>query len=94
MPTVSATEAKKRIGQLWRLAETEPVTIERNGVPKYQIISTDRYVAVPLEVYARLCATRRAPRFGFARHLLLTVDTDALLKVDITGGAQPPNDEL
>jgi len=84
MATISATEAKNKIGDLWQMAEQEPVTIERNGVPKYQIISTDQYVAVPKEEYDRLRSVKRAPRFGFAREQLKGLDTDALLAVDIS----------
>jgi hypothetical protein len=79
---MSATDAKNHIGELWELAEREPVTIEHNGVPRYQLISTDRYVAVPVDEYARLKAARRTPRFGFARKLFKDFDTDALLAVD------------
>jgi hypothetical protein len=79
---MSATDAKNHIGELWELADREPVTIERNGVPKYQLISTDQYVAVPVGEYALLRSSRRAPRFGFAKDLLKDLDTDALLAVD------------
>ncbi len=85
MATVSATDAKNRIGELWALAEEAPVTIERNGVPQFQLISTDHYVAISIEEYEKLKPKKRAPQFGFARDLFEGVDTDALLAVDILG---------
>jgi prevent-host-death family protein len=84
MIKISATDAKNKIGELWALAESEPVTIERNGVPKYQLISTDHYVAVPIEEYDKLKAARKTPKPGFAKDLFEGVDVDALLAVDIT----------
>lgn len=83
MATISATDAKNKIGELWAMAEIEPVTIERNGVPEYQLISTEHYVAVPIEEYKRLQEARRTPRFGFAKELLKGIDSNALLAVDI-----------
>jgi PHD/YefM family antitoxin component YafN of YafNO toxin-antitoxin module len=90
MATVSATDAKNRIGELWALAETGPVTIERNGVAKYQLISTDTHVAVPKDEYDRLKSTRRAPRFGFAKEYLQGLDVDALLAVDVSAEFEGP----
>jgi PHD/YefM family antitoxin component YafN of YafNO toxin-antitoxin module len=84
MATVSATDAKNRIGDLWDMADHEPVTVERNGVAKYQVISTAHFIAVPLEEYARLKSARRAPRFGFAREQFEGFDSEALLAVDIS----------
>jgi len=83
MATISATDAKNKIADLWQMADREPVTIERNGVAKYQVISTDQFVAVPIEEYNRLRSARRAPEFGFAREYFEGVDTDALLAVDV-----------
>ena len=84
MATISATDAKNKIGELWAMADREPVTIERNGIPKYQLIATDSYVAIPIEDYNRLMDVRRAPRFGFAREELSGLDVDALLAVDVS----------
>lgn len=84
MATVSATDAKNRIGELWDLADQEPVTIERNGVARYQVISTDHFVAVPVEEYARLKSIRPSRQFGFAREQLKNLDVAALLAVDVT----------
>ena len=83
MTTFSATDAKNRIGDLWTLAEDEPVTIERNGIAQFQIISTNKYIAIPISEYDRLKSQRRAPRPGFAKDLFAGVDVDALLAVDI-----------
>jgi PHD/YefM family antitoxin component YafN of YafNO toxin-antitoxin module len=85
MAKVSATEAKNKIGELWALAEVEPVTVERNGVSAFQIISTKHYVAVPIEEYDRLKENKPIPKFGFAKDIFKGVDTDALLAVDILG---------
>ncbi|HEY3330081.1 MAG TPA: hypothetical protein VGK19_08690 [Capsulimonadaceae bacterium] len=85
MATVSATDAKNRIGDLWSMADIEPVTIERNGSPRYQLISTDHYVAIPKAEYDRLKATRRAPQFGFARQAFADFDSESLLAVDLIG---------
>ena len=82
MATVSATDAKNRIGELWALAEEAPVTIERNGVAKFQVISTEHYVAVPIDEFDRLKSKRRTPRFGFAKDYFQGVDTDALLAIN------------
>jgi len=41
MQTISATDAKNRIGELWEMAEREPVTVERNGLPSFQVISLE-----------------------------------------------------
>jgi hypothetical protein len=84
MATISATDAKNKIGDLWALAEVEPVTIERNGIAKFQLISTDSFVAVPIEEYKHLKANRRTPELGFGRELFAGVDVDALLAVDIS----------
>ncbi|MGO8670429.1 MAG: type II toxin-antitoxin system Phd/YefM family antitoxin [Capsulimonadaceae bacterium] len=92
MPTVSATEAKNRIGDLWQLAELERVTIERNGVPKFRLISTDHYVAIPIEEYSRLRSLRRTPRRGFAKAQFEGFDTDTLLAVDVTAEFEGYND--
>lgn len=91
MATISATDAKNKIGDLWQMAEREPVTIERNGVPKYQIIATDQYVAVPRDEYRRLKSAKRVPRRGFAREQLKGLDVDALLAVDITAELEGTN---
>jgi prevent-host-death family protein len=84
MATISATDAKNKIGELWALAEDEPVTIERNGVAKFQLISTDHYVAVPKAEYDRMKAAKRPRQPGFAKHLLEGLDVDALLAVDVS----------
>jgi PHD/YefM family antitoxin component YafN of YafNO toxin-antitoxin module len=84
MATMSATDAKNKIGELWDLAEQEPVTIERNGVAKYQLISTDKYIALPKHEYERLRSVKRVPRRGFAREALKDLDVEALLAVDIS----------
>jgi len=85
MATMSATEAKNRIGDLWALAEAEPVTIERNGVAKFQLISTDTYGAGPIAEYDRLNSPKRTPRFGFAKEFFEGFNSDALLGVEISG---------
>jgi prevent-host-death family protein len=84
MATVSATDAKNKIGELWAMAEEEPVTIERNGVARYQLISTESYVAVPRAEYDRLKSTKRIPQFGFAKEYFKGFDSDALLAVDVS----------
>jgi PHD/YefM family antitoxin component YafN of YafNO toxin-antitoxin module len=84
MITISATDAKNKIGELWDLADREPVTVERNGKARYMLISIDDYVAVPREEYERTRSNRPAPRFGCAKHLFEGVDTDALLAVDLS----------
>lgn len=84
MATMSATDVKNHIGELWELADREPVTIERNGMPKYQLVSTEKYVVVEVDEYNRLKSNKRVPRRGFAKHLLKGFDMDALLAVDVT----------
>ncbi|BDI28391.1 hypothetical protein CCAX7_004420 [Capsulimonas corticalis] len=84
MPTMSATDVKNRIGDLWNAADIEPVTVERNGSPRYVVASVDKYVAIPREEYDRLRGLKAPPRLGFAKALFAGVDTDALLEVDLT----------
>jgi len=83
---MSATDVKNKIGELWDLAATEPVTIERNGTPRFIVMPADSYVAVPRAEYDRLCggADRPPRQIGFAKELLAEVDVDALLAVDLT----------
>ena len=70
MATISVIDANNQIKDLRLLAEHEPVTIECDGVPKFQLISTDHYITVPVEEYTRLKPPRCAPRFGFAKEQL------------------------
>jgi PHD/YefM family antitoxin component YafN of YafNO toxin-antitoxin module len=84
MKTISATDAKNKIGELWDLADKEPVTVERNGKARYLLVPLDRYVAISKDEYKRLRGPRKAPRMGFAKDLFVGVDTAALLAVDIS----------
>jgi len=86
MVTMSATDAKNKIGELWELASKEPVTIERNGKAQYMIVPVDTYVAVLRSDYERLRAGEdRPPRqIGFAKELFAGADVNALLDVDLT----------
>jgi hypothetical protein len=83
MQTISATDTKNRIGELWEMAEREPVTVERNGLPTFQVIAIDKYVAVPREEYDRMVAGSKGMQPGFAADLFEGVDVDALLAVDL-----------
>ena len=86
MITMSATDAKNKIGDLWELADKEPVTIERNGTARYIVSPVDTYVTLPREEYDRLRGgTEHPPRqIGFAKELFAGTDIDALLNVDLT----------
>lgn len=84
MMTITATEAKNRIGELWDMADNEPVIVERNGTPRYLVASLDKYVAVSRDEYDRLRGVTATPRLGFAQQLLAGIDTDALLQVDLS----------
>jgi hypothetical protein len=83
MATITATEAKNRIGELWEMADHEPVIVERNGTPRYLVAALDKYVAIPRDEYDRLRGVGVPPRLGFAQQLLEGVDTDALLQMDL-----------
>lgn len=76
MITMSATGAKNKIGDLWDLATKERVTIERNGSPRFLVVSADTYVAIPREEYDRLRKgeTRPPRQIGFAKDLFAGVD--------------------
>jgi hypothetical protein len=86
MVTMSATDAKNKIGELWDIADREPVTIERNGTPRYLVVPVGAYVAVPREEYDRLRggAPRQSRRIGFARTVFAGADIAALLDVDLS----------
>jgi PHD/YefM family antitoxin component YafN of YafNO toxin-antitoxin module len=84
MTRVTATEATNKLDDIWALADKEPVIVEHNGVPKYKVISMDRYVAVSGQEYDRLGSARRSPSFGFARQEFPAFDSNALLAVDVT----------
>jgi prevent-host-death family protein len=84
MQTISATDAKNKIGDLWTMAESGPVTVERNGSPCFQVIPIDKYVAVPRDDFDRMHSSAPRLESGFAADLLEGVDVDALLAVDLT----------
>ena len=44
---VSATVAKNQLGQILRMAETEPVYIVKHGKPQTVVIGADAYEALP-----------------------------------------------
>ncbi|MES2413292.1 MAG: type II toxin-antitoxin system Phd/YefM family antitoxin [Pseudomonadota bacterium] len=46
MTTVSALEAKNRLGQILDAAQREPVTITRHGRPYVVVIAVDDYEAL------------------------------------------------
>ena len=48
MTTISASDVKNRIGDLWDSADKEPVIVERNGKPRYMVTAIDKYVAIPI----------------------------------------------
>jgi hypothetical protein len=81
---MSATDVKNHIGELWEIADSEPVIVERNGTPRYLVASFDKYVAVPREEYDRLRGAVATPRLGFAKHILADTDVDALLQIDLS----------
>jgi len=83
MHSMSATNVRNRIGDLWKMAEQAPVTVERNGTPCFQVIAIDKYVAVPREEYERMKSGSKGLQPGFAADLFEGVDVDALLAVDI-----------
>ena len=84
MKITSTTDTENKFEELLELANTEAVFIERNGVPRYQIISTDSHVAVPVDEYQRLKSVKRVPVHGFAKEQLKGLDSAALLAVDIS----------
>jgi PHD/YefM family antitoxin component YafN of YafNO toxin-antitoxin module len=86
MITMSATDAKNKIGELWDLADKEPVTIERNGTARYVVVPVGSYVAVSRAEYDRLLGYDSHPQrqIGFAAELLDGFDVDALLEVDLS----------
>ncbi len=75
MLTITATEARNSIGELWRQAASEPVTVLSAGQAVAVVLS-------PAE-FARLTARRRGAKAGFAKHLFAGVDLNALLDTDI-----------
>ncbi len=84
MQTISATDAKNRIGELWSLADKEPVTVEINGTARYVVVSLENYAVISKEEYDRLRAPKKAPRPGFAKDLFAGIDTAKLLAVDVS----------
>jgi hypothetical protein len=84
MAKISATDAKNKIGELWALAEHEPVIVEFNGVPKFQVSAIESYATIPKEEYERVKNLKKVPQFGFAKEYLAGLDVDALLSVDIS----------
>jgi len=75
MATMTATEARNNIGELWRTAASEPVTILRAGHAVAVVVS-------PAE-FAKLTARRRGAKAGFAKHLFKDVDMNALLETSL-----------
>lgn len=75
MATITATEARNNIGELWRKAADEPVTILSAGQAVAVVVS-------PAE-FAKLTARRRGAKAGFAKHLFKDVDLNALLETSL-----------
>ena len=75
MVTITATEARNSIGELWRQAANEPVTVLSAGQAVAVVLSPDEF--------ARLTARQRGARAGFAKHLFNGVDLNALLETNI-----------
>lgn len=75
MVTISATEARSRIGELWDKAADGPVTV----------VSAGKAVAVVLSPaeFERLTARRRGAKAGFAKHLFPRADLNALLETSL-----------
>ena len=77
MIRIKATEARNNIGNLWKTAATEPVTVESAG----------RAIAVVLspEAYDRLATGRRPRDAGCGRNLLsgAGVDVNELLATPV-----------
>ncbi len=83
MTTISASDVKNRIGDLWDSADVEPVVVVRNGQPRYLVAAIDKYVAITRDEYDRLRGAKQAPRLGFAKDLFADADIDAILNVDL-----------
>lgn len=75
MVTISATEARNRIGKLWEEAADGPVTV----------VSAGKAVAVVLSPaeFEKLTAQRRGAKAGFAKHLFREADLNALLETSL-----------
>lgn len=75
MVTITATEARNSIGELWRQAAHEPVTVLSAGQAVAVVLS-------PAE-FSRLTARSRGAKAGFAKHLFAGADMNALLETNI-----------
>jgi prevent-host-death family protein len=73
--TITATQARNKIGELWEAVAREPVTVTSNGVPTAVVLSP--------EDYSRLTLPRKPRMPGSMKYLLQNVDTDALLATPI-----------
>lgn len=80
MVHITATYAKNNLGAVWKLVKTEPVEVQRNGVPIAVILSTEEYRRLVLPS-VRLGRPRR---FGLLAAQSRGFDTDALLRVDVS----------
>ena len=78
MVTLTATQAKNRLGHVWELAKGEPVKIESNGKTIAIILSEQEY--------NRLDKANRKPRqLGFAQGMFPGVDWDEVLNEPLVG---------
>ncbi len=75
MKTISATDARNNIAELWKMASDGPVAVENRGV-------AIAYVVSPTD-FERL--NRRPRQFGTGKDLLKGVDPNVLLAVPLEG---------
>ena len=75
MITVTATEARNNIGELWDKAAREPVTVLSAGQPVAVVLSPSEF--------NKLIARRGGAKAGFAKHLFPDVDMNALLDTNL-----------
>lgn len=80
MATISASEARNNIGNLWRTAAREPVTVESAGRPIAVVLSPEEYDRMAAR---RPACTPHPRRAGTGKRLLAGVDIESLLAVDI-----------
>jgi prevent-host-death family protein len=76
MKTMTATEARNSIGQLWDAAAHGPVTVLSAGKRVAVVLSPDEF--------DKMAGQRRPRQFGAGKHLFQGVDVNELLAVDIS----------
>jgi prevent-host-death family protein len=79
MKTVTALEAKNRLGQVIDAAQRQPVTVTRQGRPSVVILSAEEYDRRQSRAWRKLLATMDATGAQAAKSGLTDAELDRLM---------------